>query len=395
MTKPSPQRVARQFLQKKGGRDLLSPTGMRLLAIFSKGGKGTLDMDFVQEVLDALDGWTITKGVGAAKLDSDDQLQKLLKGFLSQWKAKVWGYSGVKEPKDFWFATLEDAKKARQDLLRVVNQVGPKGPSSPRLGEVYVADVSEAHIGERDNRPKISTMGWWYGVPAWALTTPSGKGTKLLLKIDSHYGVLDDEHNTKMPRLFTFGYRNGLQESAQALLDAMGEAGANAVRPKSLRTRDNTGTCPVCFGQFKLSGNALVNHGYQRPPTYGIGRSYGSHIGGCFGVGRKPYELSPEGCQEYLDKQLKPLLGNIQGELRALKSGKVTELRTDNRRRPTMTTADPDWDYQLSAAVRRTERDIKAIERDIGMYEGLVKRWRKSPLPGEPGWSPVSPGSRR
>jgi len=64
------------------------------------------------------------------------------------------------------------------------------------------------------------------------------------------------------------------------------------------------GTCPCCFGTFKLllkgSRNGsdktmpgMVLHGYKRPGT-------GYAEGECHGVGWPPYELSKEGTENYL-----------------------------------------------------------------------------------------------
>lgn len=52
------------------------------------------------------------------------------------------------------------------------------------------------------------------------------------------------------------------------------------------------GWCPICEGDFKVRGEHLVHHGFQRP---GIGYI----VGDCPGVGYNPYELSTQACTVY------------------------------------------------------------------------------------------------
>lgn len=59
---------------------------------------------------------------------------------------------------------------------------------------------------------------------------------------------------------------------------------------KALYERDltNTGTCPICFGNFKMVNGLIGHHGFKRP---GDGMLHGT----CFGVWLKPFELSSGG----------------------------------------------------------------------------------------------------
>jgi len=401
---PSPSRVAHRYLS--GSRDLLSPQGMKLLGRMAKGTKGMVGMETVQEIMDALDGWSLEQGVGAHKLNGilqSDRLGVLLHPILgldnprhprSSWMVSP---QEKKEPAQLWFETDAIADKAHGDLVRGTESCGPKGPTNPQAGKLYAWKI------EKPQPPRwgggrfaaIVPVGQFrVGVPGWKLTAPNGKSVQLLLPMDDR-AELAPPGNTKMPRLFTFGYKNGLQEAAQDLLAQMGEEGAEAVLPKSQRTRENTGTCPVCFGNYKLKYGKMVLHGYTRPPSWGGGRSYGPHHGECFGVGYPPYELSAEGCQAYLDKALKPSLKKARGYLRDLQSGKITQLEVQERRRGrNMETIGPDddrWDQALDTALWHAKRSVDGLEVEIDRFGKLIKSWSPSPLPGEPGWRRPAP----
>ena len=80
---------------------------------------------------------------------------------------------------------------------------------------------------------------------------------------------------------------------------------------KDLYVRDltNTGTCPVCEGNFKRDGKGgMVHHGYQRP---GDGFIHGD----CFAVGYQPWEISPAGAMAYLQNALRPHLEGAEHHL--------------------------------------------------------------------------------
>jgi len=64
-------------------------------------------------------------------------------------------------------------------------------------------------------------------------------------------------------------------------------------------TEDRIGTCPACWGGFKVRDDdvdgswSVVLHGYERPGT-------GSVIGGCSGTGAEPLEHSRAGLEATL-----------------------------------------------------------------------------------------------
>lgn len=77
------------------------------------------------------------------------------------------------------------------------------------------------------------------------------------------------------------------------------------------RTLENTGTCGVCGRNIKLWNGIVYDHGYELP---WIGHGDGTRTTGCFGVGYKPIETSPEVLVAYkahLEWRLKSLPGMI------------------------------------------------------------------------------------
>lgn len=77
------------------------------------------------------------------------------------------------------------------------------------------------------------------------------------------------------------------------------------VKPEPKPQTLNAGTCGVCGRLMRINKHGrIVNHGFTRP-------GYGYLIGGCFGVGYRPYNKSPQSCVdfaaylgEYIVKQL-------------------------------------------------------------------------------------------
>lgn len=111
------------------------------------------------------------------------------------------------------------------------------------------------------------------------------------------------------------------------------------------------GTCPCCFGTFKLSLKGsrkgsdktmpgMVLHGYKRP-----GRGYVQ--GECPGVGWAPFELSKEGTEYYL-KRLKGYLSIIQKQFE---------------------------DSQDEAKKRELKYEISAVTKSISTLEEKIAEW--------------------
>lgn len=154
---------------------------------------------------------------------------------------------------------------------------------------------------------------------------------------------------------------------------------------KELYVRDltNTGTCPVCEGNFKGAKN-LVHHGYQRP---GDGFIHGD----CFGVGYEAWELSPKGAIDYLAQAVRPHLEGAKAHLAKLQAGEITkfhkQVRTGGWNSPKTTvevTRESDayeFENMLKSAIYNAERDVAWTEREIARIETRITNWKPDVLP--------------
>jgi len=144
-------------------------------------------------------------------------------------------------------------------------------------------------------------------------------------------------------------------------------------RKTKMRTLQNTGTCPVCNRNIKLKGGRMVDHGYQVPWGW-QGRTQG-----CFGVGYPPYEKSPKGCEDYLQKALLPTLDRMEAELSVADSKTVLPLRGQK----TIKRDEPGWERAMRNYKTNLESSMRRIKRDIQDTQKRIDDWQERPLPGE------------
>lgn len=152
---------------------------------------------------------------------------------------------------------------------------------------------------------------------------------------------------------------------------------------KDLYERDltNTGTCPVCEGNFK-GATSLVHHGYTRPGD-------GAQHGDCFAVGYECFELSPKGAIDYLARAVRPHLEDAKSKLAELQSGKVIKFFKKGyawgKNAPTIeVTVESDkyeFESMLKSAIYNAERDLKWTEEEIARLEAKIANWKLDVLP--------------
>lgn len=149
----------------------------------------------------------------------------------------------------------------------------------------------------------------------------------------------------------------------------------------------NTGTCAICMHTQKLTGGQkMVHHGFQI--SDGAGNYFGFRSGSCFGVSRKPYELSCEANEAYL-VVLNNHLTEAKHRLKQLRSGKVTKLMTVKHEKVGYRWVDTPveikkgeegFEQVLETAIARAESEVRSIEFAIEIQTGLVKNWTRKPL---------------
>ncbi len=130
------------------------------------------------------------------------------------------------------------------------------------------------------------------------------------------------------------------------------------------RTIENTGTCAVCGMNVKRDkrGN-IVDHGYRV--------SWHERQGGCYGVGYKPIELSPEGAEHYLTV-IAAMLEHAEQVVASF-------------------TAKHDEDFlkwrmhELPEADRKSyysaESTVRHAGRDVTRFEKIIAEWEATDLP--------------
>jgi len=114
------------------------------------------------------------------------------------------------------------------------------------------------------------------------------------------------------------------------------------------------GTCPACFRAHDVDDSVLHKHGWSEVGRRTVG-SHGNawHVGACFGVGRKPFEVSPEGTWAFLTEVIFPA---------ALAGGAIVNRL---RARPTLTIK-YEWDTGARDSRYRAVYEPRTIELTAG-----------------------------
>lgn len=250
-------------------------------------------------------------------------------------------------------------------------------PANPVKGKKYTMDVSDIETNKAGDAWKF-TLFEWFGVPAVRFISPEGKSFDLIGR--------DGKEPMKTPvyDIAPWLYKEtGIIDQISKALDMRTPDEEKA--DKAPRTRNNTGSCPCCFGNYKIRSKSndlpeMVLHGFKRP-------GWGEIHGRCFGVSFPPFELSPKGT-EHLIKHLQEGQDNREKHLRDLKSGKVTSLYIETSvKRMQLVTPESEgaagWEKILKERIREVEWTKDKVEGDIRTLTKLVNGWELKPLPEE------------
>jgi len=279
-----------------------------------------------------------------------------------------WKKSG--EPYEVWFRSNEERDKAFQDLQKyIVSSL----PSKPKPGMLYVQNLEKAEDkGYGAPMPGLRLTSHMGGVGI-EVHTPDGKSETIF---PARARNLSDllKNGLKKPVLQNYDVLKFLAKT-DWIARVNQFLNTEEHVPGAQRTREGTGSCPVCFQNIKMSSEKMVLHGYQRP-------GYGEIHGKCFGVGYPAFEISVKGVVAYLDHMIIPALTRLQARLNGLKSGDVKQLIIGNARK-VITPESPNWDSYLKDEIKDTERNLKAAEEDKKAYTNLKTHWVERPLPKE------------
>lgn len=261
-------------------------------------------------------------------------------------------------------------------------------PERLKLHQTIYQDVSD--LETLPSGQKRFTYRAWQVSPGTRVNPPAGKSLELTMGINALleayatnlWGVeegssarkkFSDWLNKETPFLRQINEKLGMES-----LEAEKERKHN----EKHRTTENMGTCPCCFGHFKLTPRArhgrdksvpgMVLHGYKRPGT-------GYVQGNCFGQDWPPFELSSEGTEAFIVR-LELTVKNLEETVDRLKSGRVTSL-LDERSKKTIEPGDPHWDRILKHQIETTEAQIHSVEVPLKVCKKHLTQWKPQELP--------------
>lgn len=284
------------------------------------------------------------------------------------------GWKGKGTPHEVWFRSAEEQGETVSGLQKYVVSALP---SKPKPGMLYVQDLEkiEDTLSYGKAMPGIRLVAY-IGATGVEIKFPDGKSETIFPHRARNLRDLLSRGLQKpvLQNYDVFKFLNTTDWIARINQFLQMEEHV----PSAQRTRDGTGSCPVCFQNIKISSSEMmVLHGYKRP---GHGQVHGS----CFGVGYPAFEVSVKGVVAYLNQMILPSIKRIQSNLDGLKSGDIKKIPVRYSKDP-VTPESPDWDSALKDAIQVTERSLKAAESDKAAYNRLKDHWVERPLPVEGG----------
>lgn len=335
------------IILRVAAKELAEDKMLELLAKLRKGATGSVTAKQMIAALNYLGGWTIEPVIGLKPWD--DRLKpdlELAKVNSREWLEGIW----------------QEAKKDEVTTL-------PSHPAKKR----YTMDVSE--IGPVPGYGP-ETIGFsyrkWFGRDAIRYISPEGKIFDSFPRDGLKPNVLDHNLNRWLYK------ETNLVEQVSKRLGK--PTPAQEKEDRAPRTRDNTGSCPCCFGNFKLKAKSggqlpeIVLHGFKRP-------GWGSVQGKCIGTSFPPFELSPEGTK-HLIKVLENRTEDLNNYLKRAERGELEVLYVGTYGRKVVP-GDASWADDLERAIRNTKSDIGAVAKDLKTLNKLVSEWKEQPLPEE------------
>jgi hypothetical protein len=137
------------------------------------------------------------------------------------------------------------------------------------------------------------------------------------------------------------------------------------------RSLENTGTCPVCGQNCKLTDNGrVVRHGYHV--------RYGSYHGQCLGTGRDPIEVSANGLIAYwahLSEACEMAQQSIKDWTNEVHD--VARVKGASYDKGT-----PQYDLLKNQMISKLEADVRMLRRMIQQTQERIDSWTPQTLPG-------------
>lgn len=201
-------------------------------------------------------------------------------------------------------------------------------------------------------------------------------------KIETLEGFVAEKAGLSIPEIYRDFLKEWVEvfEAFQGVRPLIKKGRKPSENPKSVeRTLENTGSCPICGRNVKLSSSGrIVYHGYTV--------ATGEFVGTCYGTGHKPSEVSPEGMVCYSTDCLTEAEYNraagvrLKAERYALstvKAGKV-----GGPVYVTLRDGEPGYDKQFEYTLEKWEQNEKIYRETAANFAKLAAEWTEKPLPG-------------
>ena len=187
--------------------------------------KGIVQMNVVEQAFDQMEGWSIVPTTTFLTLNGNYDLQRaFLEDLARQIDADNLGRAlTMKEPVEFHFAAQQDAEAGLKKYNRLVNtKTSAKAKKPSGKAESLRLYSSDAKVGltKWGSGFAVVVGRMWVGVPGWHLKSAKGTSVDLPSPMTIRGKPLNPNRLEKFTKFWTWGYKNGLVESAKAVLDA-------------------------------------------------------------------------------------------------------------------------------------------------------------------------------
>jgi hypothetical protein len=233
-----------------------------LLLKVRKGATAAMTMTNVVSLVDRL-GWKIEPVAGWVQMHSDE--------------------------KNLRYVFNTDAEAHAKALKEAVKEL----PERVTIGKTVISDVTVLRVGSNGKELYFKHKEW-RGAEGYKVTSADGQSANAFP--NKHDVMRSIEKQVSVHDLFRALNKLDLKAAVSQLL------GMEEHVPAEFRSRENTGTCGACWGNYKLDERGrMVLHGYRRP-------GWGHVTGECSAVKMPPLETSPVTAEYWLKKILLPQL---------------------------------------------------------------------------------------
>lgn len=332
-------KTAAQLIAAARKRPLAPEKLQAVMLKIRKGATASLTISQIVNVIDAI-GWKIEPMVGWVPMhymhDGEMHLEQ------------IYAPGGIE-------AIKHDHERSKKSEVKML-------PPKAVVGQHVVMEVSEIKEGYKGY---LFHQKEWVGAEGFRIATNDGK-------IIEH---LPGRYDLAKP--LDYGRYDIVRALNKAGWDTAVNAALNmeAHKPAEPRSRENTGTCGWCWGNYKLDNGRLVLHGYQRP-------GWGHVHGRCRCVNYQPLELSPATAVAYREA-LDEWIGERQSFLNKVAAGEVAEVAIGHggRNAQWLKKGEPGFERHLKIHVDRAKSDIDEMNRTAATYDKIIAKWRVRPMP--------------